>query len=234
MRIDFHAHVLPNADHGSRDAKTSQAQLALAAAAGVDMVVATPHFYPARDTLEAFLARREAALQTLPAWQGPALAVGAEVHLCAGLEHMPGLEKLRICGTRVILLELPFRSWSNAVLDTVLTLQDDPRYLPVLAHVDRYTTEVVEELFRQGVMGQLNAEGVCRRWGRRRLLRWAEAGSIAALGSDIHGVQTGYDPFLRAEQLLLKRGVQVMDTAQRLLESAQLFRAGSGTSHTTI
>ena len=40
---DFHAHILPGADHGSDGMETSLTQLALAEAAGVDTIIATPH-----------------------------------------------------------------------------------------------------------------------------------------------------------------------------------------------
>lgn len=225
MRIDFHAHVLPGADHGSDSLQTSRRQLELAAAAGVDTVVATPHFYPSHDTLEAFLARRAAAVTRLAEapLSGPALALGAEVHLCAGLEHMEGLEQLCICGTTVILLELPYRNWSHAVFETVLKLQEDPRYTPVLAHVDRYAPEIIEELFDIGVAGQLNAEGLCRLMGRRRLLGWAAQGRIAALGSDIHGTKTGYKPFQKALRRLGENGARIMAASEALLSSARLL-----------
>ena len=66
MNIDFHAHVLPGADHGSANLDTSLKQLALAKQAGIDHVIATPHFYPRHDAPERFLKRRaeaEAALR---------------------------------------------------------------------------------------------------------------------------------------------------------------------------
>ena len=57
--IDFHAHILPGADHGSDGLETSLRQLALAEEAGVDTIVATPHFYPQSDSFSEFLRRRE-------------------------------------------------------------------------------------------------------------------------------------------------------------------------------
>ena len=55
--IDFHSHILPGADHGSSSVETSLAQLNSAKNAGVTRLIATPHFYPHRHTLEKFLAR---------------------------------------------------------------------------------------------------------------------------------------------------------------------------------
>lgn len=40
--MDFHAHILPGADHGSRDLDHSLRQLRAAKAVGVDTIVATP------------------------------------------------------------------------------------------------------------------------------------------------------------------------------------------------
>ena len=66
--IDFHAHILPGADHGSSGLEESLNQLALIRAAGVDTVVATPHFYPHRHTPEEFLqATASAAREARPA-----------------------------------------------------------------------------------------------------------------------------------------------------------------------
>jgi protein-tyrosine phosphatase len=43
-RIDFHCHVLPGADHGSDSLACSLSQMKKAAAAGIDVIVATPTF----------------------------------------------------------------------------------------------------------------------------------------------------------------------------------------------
>ena len=43
--IDFHSHVLPGIDDGSRDVEMSLAMLREMRAQGVDVCVATPHFY---------------------------------------------------------------------------------------------------------------------------------------------------------------------------------------------
>ena len=43
--IDFHSHVLPGIDDGSRNIETSIEMLRLSRNAGVDRMIATPHFY---------------------------------------------------------------------------------------------------------------------------------------------------------------------------------------------
>ena len=46
---DFHSHILPGVDDGSKDVEMSVAMLRTLAEQGVDRVVATPHFYPRRE-----------------------------------------------------------------------------------------------------------------------------------------------------------------------------------------
>ena len=60
--IDFHTHVLPNIDDGSRSMDMSLAMLAEEYAQGVTEVVATPHFYAQDMSMEDFLERRDSAL----------------------------------------------------------------------------------------------------------------------------------------------------------------------------
>ena len=62
---DFHAHILPCADHGSDSVETSLWQLSSAANHGVTRIIATPHFYPHRHTVEAFSKRRDEAFNAL-------------------------------------------------------------------------------------------------------------------------------------------------------------------------
>ena len=53
--IDFHSHILPEMDDGSKDAKMSLAMLQMEREQGVTEVVFTPHFYPQQDTVAHFL-----------------------------------------------------------------------------------------------------------------------------------------------------------------------------------
>ena len=55
LTLDYHAHVLPGCDHGSDGVETSRKQLAMAAAAGIRTVCATPHFYPHKESIPCLL-----------------------------------------------------------------------------------------------------------------------------------------------------------------------------------
>ena len=93
--IDFHSHILPGVDHGCASTEEFTAQLALMRSSGVDVAVATPHFYPEQTSIEDFLWLRDecakALLAAMPK-ETPPIHLGAEVLVCPGMEEMEGLE----------------------------------------------------------------------------------------------------------------------------------------------
>ena len=56
--IDFHTHILPKVDDGSRSLEQSLAMLNELKKQGVKKLVATPHFYANDESVESFLERR--------------------------------------------------------------------------------------------------------------------------------------------------------------------------------
>ncbi len=189
--IDLHAHLLPDADHGSPDAEHSLKQLALLKECGVTAVVATPHFYPDKESASCFLTRRKACAETLRSVLNEThipVYVGAEVQATEGIDHMKDLDALCIEGTNVLLLEMPFCGWSEALYETVERLCRMP-YRVVLAHVNRYRTKDLHRLLMAGARAQMNAEMLGRRFLPRKYLRMAEEGVAVALGSDLHLVE---------------------------------------------
>lgn len=220
MNIDFHAHVLPGADHGSTGLEESSAQLHLAKEAGVDVVIATPHFYPQNETPEEFFERRAetAALLRSNLPEGaPRLLIGSETHLCRGLHQMERLEELCIEGTKVLLLELPPIFSVNSFMDTVEGLIDDRGLTVVMAHIDRYHPQTVDFLMNYGLLAQLNAEAFCFLRTRKAALERAMDARVVALGSDIHGTRVGYQDFDRMRSQLGTDYDVIMSRTQALL-----------------
>ena len=61
MKItDFHSHILPFMDDGSKSVEESLDMLRLLKSQGVDRVVLTPHFYPNYEDPEQFLSKGRA------------------------------------------------------------------------------------------------------------------------------------------------------------------------------
>lgn len=218
--IDFHAHILPGCDHGSDGIETSLRQLALAEAAGVKTIVATPHFYAQQEPLQVFLDRRAECFRLLKEqYKGDIkILLGAEVSLCRGLDHLNGAEALCVEGTNLILLEMPLNYWSQGLEETLIWFQDDERFTPVLAHIDRYPPQRIERLLEYGILAQLNAESLVGHFHKRDRLQWIDQGSVVAIGSDIHGVRTGYTDFTKAVKSLKERADVIFARTEDLFE----------------
>lgn len=220
--IDFHAHILPGADHGSDGVETSLYQLEQASSIGITDIVATPHFYPHRHNVKQFLERREKARRRLleAGTRDIRVYCGAEVLICGGLESMPGIEKLCIAGTNVLLAEMPFHRLESDILETIYSLQHDRGFTVVLAHVDRYEADDVRQVMETGALAQVNAEAVCGLRSRFTWLDWAKQGAISALGSDIHMQEKHYQKLAKARKILKHFVPEINAQMQNLLQNA--------------
>ena len=142
--IDFHTHILPGIDDGSRDEGMTLAMLKEEAGQGVGLVVATPHFYANRTSMDGFLRRRDDALERTKralegaAGQMPDLTTGAEVYYFRGIGKADAVSKLCVGDTRTMLLEMPFEQWTEDVYRDVEQLVRSKGLDIVLAHVERY------------------------------------------------------------------------------------------------
>ncbi len=223
--IDFHAHILPHADHGSESIEETIGQLDMIRKAGVDAVVALPHFYPNRHEVSSFLEKINASTQKIleQAIESPRIYLGAEVLYYHSLEEMEGLDSLCIRGTKVLMLELPMEEWKQELLFTVEQLVH--RYTVVLVHIDRYLLynyDMIEQLLELGAYAQINVEALFSRKLKKLLKPFLESDRIVALGSDLHNLdKQAYKDFSDASRKLKNEYSVIMNRAAALLEQAQ-------------
>ena len=211
MMIDLHSHILPGMDDGSADVEESLWLLNALADQGVTLVSATPHFYATREYPEDFLRRRaECMEQLLPHLMAkhPALRLGAEVHYFEGMSQAKGLEQLRIEGTPLFLLEMPYGAWSDRMVEEVLELSRIEGMTVVLAHVERYLAHKPKQLWKRladnGVLLQVNAESFSRWFTSRRVMQLMKKGQVHFLGSDCHN-RTDRPPCLAQARACIAR-----------------------------
>ena len=194
--IDMHCHILPGVDDGARDVETSLAMLEASRAQGVQYMVATPHFYATRDRVDTFLDRRREAWETLKPRMGadyPGIVLGAEVAFFRGISRAERLEALKIEGTDCILLEMPFRPWSEDDVDEVSEILEKRGYTIILAHIERYlamrgNADYIGNLLELPVLAQINAESLLDWRQRGKLIKMVRNGQVHLLGSDCHGI----------------------------------------------
>ena len=195
--IDFHSHILPGIDDGSKNTEMSMEMLRMASEQGVDVMLATSHFYASRHRFEDFLARMQRAYERLAAVKkdfGPELRLGAEVAFFSGMSRADRLDDLTIEGSRALLLEMPFGPWNRSDIREVETLIRKREFQVILAHLERYmgmseNKKWIEELLEMPLYVQINAESLLG-WRRRRpLIKLFEKGQAHFLGSDCHRVE---------------------------------------------
>lgn len=208
---DFHTHVLPHMDDGSKSTDMTLEMLRRAADSGIERVVATPHFYGRHESVDHFLSRRSAAFERLSRedWTGlPALYTGAEVAYYTGITQKRNLEKLCIAGTNYMLLELPFREFNGELMDEVTTLALDRGFTLILAHLERYLyfdrDDWIDRMLELPLVAQFNAEALLSWRMRRKILPLLEEGQCL-LGSDCHNLASRPPNLMKGRAVLRRK-----------------------------
>ncbi len=252
MRVtDFHSHILPGIDDGSRDVEMSLEMLSRMKRSGVDAVVATPHFYGNRRSLAHFLERRQGAAEALeralagtpdafrnaedgqPEKAAPAgrpfIMLGAEVALYTGLTRDNDISQLCIRGTKTLLLEMPFSTWTDLEINEVASICFEYGIDVVIAHLERYLdaqpAQMTDRLLSLPVHVQINAETLLPWSGRKRWIRMFESGGAKLLGSDSHNLTSRAPNLAEGREMLRRKGGE--ETLRRIDENAERLLAGA-------
>lgn len=194
--VDFHTHILPGLDDGSRHLADSLEMLRMEQRQGVRTVVLTPHYYSTQQSPSQFLGRRQRVWERLSGGLEdgmPRLLLGAEVQYFDGMDHLRELPSLCIQGTNLLLLEMPFDRWDQRVIQTVQEIQRAGEIQLVLAHVERYLSfyrnpQALEAFRRAGVLMQVNASFFDGWLRRRKALSMLQSGAFQLMGSDCHNL----------------------------------------------
>jgi protein-tyrosine phosphatase len=202
--IDFHSHILPGIDDGSRNSDMSMEMLKKSATYGIDTMVATPHFYIRHNLPKDFLKNRKDAYQRLmtaidkklpqdEAKLLPKIRLGAEVFYFNGIGKYDELDKLTIEDTRYLLLEMPFNRWNERVISEVETIIYERKLKPIIAHIERYMdankgTAYIQDLLSLDVIVQMNAEFFNGFFTRKKAVELLRNGVVQLLGSDCHNM----------------------------------------------
>ena len=196
LTVDFHSHILPNIDDGSKSVEESVKMLQLEAQNGIKTVIATPHFYGDIDTDIDFINRRNDAANILKkgipnGLNLPNIILGAEVLYFDGIENWEAIPNLAIEGTNYILIELPMTPLSNRTLNILASFKENTGYTPIIAHLDRYisafrTYNLPKTLSEIDVLVQINADFFLKFPNSVRALNLIKKGYVQLLGSDCH------------------------------------------------
>lgn len=197
--VDFHTHILPKIDDGSKSTEESLAMLRAEWEQGIKEVILTPHFYPQMDDPEKFLAHRQASFDRLREVMGkeplPKLRLGAEVYFYHGMSNSDILKKFVIEGTRCILVEMPSSPWTERMFIELADIYNKQDLIPIIAHIDRYikpfrTYDIPKKLALLPVLVQASGSFFLTGGARRLAMKLLKEGKIHLLGSDCHNMRS--------------------------------------------
>ena len=242
MTTDFHTHVLPGIDDGSKDIEMTERMLQAEAEQGVSHVYATPHFYAHRRSVQQFLERRERSydkvrhlLEKHPGL--PEISVGAEVYYFNGMGRAEQLKDLCIQGTDILLLEMPFDQWHSEQLKDVKDIINRLGLRVVLAHVERYEglqkhRGVWEEILSLPLTIQMNAgsfitgfgSGMHARHTAKFCFDMLAAHDNCIIGTDCHNLTDRAPNLAQARQIIEKKAgrgrlTQLDEYTEKLLKT---------------
>ena len=191
--IDWHSHILPCVDDGSKSIAESIAMINMLLEQGVDTVIATPHFSANSEPVDSFIKRRNEAKEKIKNETSINILLGAEVKFYPGISKMTGLEKLCIEGTNLLMIEMPMAKWTEYTVRELVELSSSAGVRLVLAHIERYisfqNSDVWNRLYEAGTLMQVNASYFIEFFSRRKAISLLNDGNIHLIGSDCHNTK---------------------------------------------
>lgn len=192
--IDIHCHILPEVDDGARSVREAVQMLNMQKESGVGTVILTPHFRPGMfeptvsQIYTSYYRLKAAAAQT-----GVRLLLGREYHISSLFEeHVKQRNLPVLADTDYVLAEYSSRH-SYALIRRSAERMLQAGYRPVIAHIERYPAledlEKVEELYRMGILLQINAGSVLgeeTRAAKKYCRKLIEKDLIHLIASDSH------------------------------------------------
>lgn len=197
--IDFHSHILPNIDDGSRSLNETIHILKEAQKAGFTKIISTSHYIDGY--YEADEEQRTKLINEIrEKFQGIELYLGNEIYITNQMTELISEKKAStINNSKYVLFELPMNTKAMDVKEVVFRIMEKG-YVPIIAHPERYQyvkedIEYVRELADMGVLFQSNygsSIGMYGKKAQKTQKKLLEEGLIQFFGSDVHTVEQIY------------------------------------------
>jgi protein-tyrosine phosphatase len=170
--VDFHNHLLPGIDDGSKSIEQSLEMLNIYNELGIEKVIASPHIfkdlYP--NTPKTIKKSYDSLMHSLIDQKTKVLGYGAEYMVDEFfLIELDKKNELLTCFKNHVLIEIPFFGQLKLLEEALFKLQNRG-YVPILAHPERYTaiesSKKIRELKSRGAIMQLNALSLIGFYGK--------------------------------------------------------------------
>lgn len=199
--IDFHSHILPGIDDGSRNLKQSIAMVNEAKEAGFTKIISTSHYMEnyyecnERD-------RRQLLKKVQGNVQGIELILGNEIYITNNIiELLQNGQASSINGTEYVLFEFPLITTRPMNDKEVIYRLVENGYIPIIAHPERYpfiqeNPDYLFELEEMGALFQANYGSIIGMYGlkaKKTLKILLKNNLISFFGSDVHRPEQVYN-----------------------------------------
>lgn len=201
--IDFHTHIIPNIDDGSRSIEETFNLIKEAKEVGFEGIVLTSHYIenyyetdvPERDMWVKAISDniRNKGIQTN-------LYLANEIYMSENMmDLLIDRKASTINNSSYVLFEMPLNSEPINLYNVIYSLQEN-KLIPVLAHPERYSfvqkePELIYDLIKKGVLMQANYGSILGQYGEKAKIivkKFLENNMIHFLGSDVHRQNTIY------------------------------------------
>lgn len=197
--IDFHSHILPGIDDGSRSIEQTIRMLKEAKEAGFTKIISTSHYmegYYESDETE----RIELLNEVQKNISGIELYLGNEIYITNNMiDLIQNKQASTINNSKYVLFEFPLSAKSMNDKEVVYRLIENG-FVPVIAHPERYSyvqdnPEYIEELAEMGALFQANYGSIIGMYGKKAektLKKLLKNDLIRFFGSDSHRIDQVY------------------------------------------
>lgn len=201
--VDFHTHILPNIDDGSKSVEETFNLIKEAKEAGFSSIVSTAHYIEEHYTVNKAERKTwvDAINNTLKEKKIDInIYLGNEIYISDNMVQL--LENEQACtinDTSYVLFELPFNAKPANLYDVVYDLLQY-KLIPILAHPERYSfvqkePELIYDLIQKGVLMQCNYGSFIGQYGEKAQLlikKFLKSDMVHFLGTDVHRQSTVY------------------------------------------
>lgn len=201
--IDFHTHILPNIDDGSRSIEETFNLINEAKNVGFEAIVSTSHYI--EEYYETNAPEREvwinAIYENLQAKNiDIKLYLGNEIYISENIIKLLEEGKAStINDTSYVLFEMPLNVEPMNLYDVIYEMMQY-KLVPILAHPERYSfvqkePELIYDLIEKGVLMQANYGSILGIYGEKPKMivrKFLENNMIHFLGTDVHRQNTIY------------------------------------------
>lgn len=201
--IDFHSHIIPNIDDGSRSIEETFNLLKEAKEVGFEGIVLTSHYmedYYQTDVPERDMWVKAISENLHTKGIDIDLYLGNEIYMSDNMMNLLIDGKAStINNSCYVLFEMPLNAEPMNMYDVIYSLQEN-KLIPVLAHPERYSfiqkePELVYDLIEKGVLMQSNYGSILGQYGKNAqfiVRKFLENNMVHFLGTDVHRQNTVY------------------------------------------